>query len=342
VHEIASKERDYYLERRYPTFGNLVPRDVASRNAKMMTDRGRGVGPGKDRLAVFLDFRDAVERLGVPAISERYGNLFDIYKEITGDDPYEVPMRIYPAVHYTMGGLWVDYNLMSNLPGLYVLGEANFSDHGANRLGASALMQGLCDGYFVLPYTIGDYLASEELPPVSLDSDPFKEATDSVKKQIKRVLDPDGKRKKSKTRHTVLELYRELGLTMWDHVGMERDAAGLKEALEKIPEIEEKFWDTVFVPGSDSQFNKTLELALRVSDFFELGKLMARDALERDESAGGHFRSEHQTSEGEALRDDENFSYVAAWEWKGEGKDHKLHKEDLTFENVKLTQRSYK
>jgi len=342
VHEIDSKERDYYLERRYPTFGNLVPRDVASRNAKMMTDRGRGVGPGKDRLAVFLDFRDAVERLGVPAISERYGNLFDIYKEITGDDPYEVPMRIYPAVHYTMGGLWVDYNLMSNLPGLYVLGEANFSDHGANRLGASALMQGLCDGYFVLPYTIGDYLASEELPPVSLDSDPFKEATDSVKKQIKRVLDPDGKRKKSKTRHTVLELYRELGLTMWDHVGMERDAAGLKEALEKIPEIEEKFWDTVFVPGSDSQFNKTLELALRVSDFFELGKLMARDALERDESAGGHFRSEHQTSEGEALRDDENFSYVAAWEWKGEGKDHKLHKEDLTFENVKLTQRSYK
>ena len=342
VHEIDSKERDYYLERRYPTFGNLVPRDVASRNAKMMTDRGRGVGPGKDRLAVFLDFRDAVERLGVPAISERYGNLFDIYKEITGDDPYEVPMRISPAVHYTMGGLWVDYNLMSNLPGLYVLGEANFSDHGANRLGASALMQGLCDGYFVLPYTIGDYLASEELPPVSLDSDPFKEATDSVKKQIKRVLDPDGKRKKSKTRHTVLELYRELGLTMWDHVGMERDAAGLKEALEKIPEIEEKFWDTVFVPGSDSQFNKTLELALRVSDFFELGKLMARDALERDESAGGHFRSEHQTSEGEALRDDENFSYVAAWEWKGEGKDHKLHKEDLTFENVKLTQRSYK
>ncbi|MEC9442953.1 MAG: fumarate reductase/succinate dehydrogenase flavoprotein subunit [Myxococcota bacterium] len=342
IHNIDRKERDYYLERRYPTFGNLVPRDVASRNAKMMTDKGRGVGPGKDRLAVFLDFRDAIERLGENAISERYGNLFDIYHEITGDNPYKVPMRIYPAIHYTMGGLWVDYNLMSNLPGLYVLGEANFSDHGANRLGASALMQGLCDGYFVLPYTIGDYLASEELPPVSFDSDPFKEATDSVKKRIKRVLDPEGKRNKSKTRHTVLELYRELGLTMWDHVGMERDAKGLKEALEKIPEIEEKFWDTVFVPGSDSQFNKTLELALRVSDFFELGKLMARDALERDESAGGHFRSEHQTGEGEALRDDENFSYVAAWEWKGEGKQHTLHKEDLAFENVKLSQRSYK
>jgi len=342
VWNIDGKERDYYLERRYPTFGNLVPRDVASRNAKMMTDKGRGVGPGKDRLAVFLDFRDAIKRLGKNAISERYGNLFDIYHEITGDNPYEVPMRIYPAVHYTMGGLWVDYNLMSNLPGLYVIGEANFSDHGANRLGASALMQGLCDGYFVLPYTIGDYLASEELPPVSFDSDPFKEAKDSVQKRIKRILDPDGKRKKAKTRHTVLELYRELGLTMWDNVGMERNADDLKAAMEKIPEIEEKFWDTVFVPGSDSQFNKTLELALRVSDFFELGKLMARDALERDESAGGHFRREHQTGEGEALRDDENFSYVAAWEWNGKDKEHTLHKEDLTFENVKLSQRSYK
>lgn len=340
--KLPESERDYYLERRYPTFGNLVPRDVASRNAKMMTDKGRGVGPGKDRLAVFLDFEDAISRLGKSAVSERYGNLFDIYHEITGKNPYEEPMRIYPAVHYTMGGLWVDYNLMSNLPGLYVLGEANFSDHGANRLGASALMQGLCDGYFVLPYTIGDYLAKEELPPVRLDSEEFKEADDAVRTRIDRVLDKAGTRKKAKTRHTVMELYRELGLTMWDNVGMERNAEDLKAAIQKIPEIEEKFWDTVIVPGSESSFNKNLELALRVTDFFELGKLMARDALERDESAGGHFRREHQTKEGEALRDDENFSYVAAWEWQGKGKEHLLHKEELTFNEVQLSQRSYK
>lgn len=341
AHKIDVAKRDYYLERRYPAFGNLVPRDVASRNAKMMTDKDLGVGPGSDRLAVFLDFRDAIKRLGAHTIDERYGNLFDIYKEITADDPHEVPMKIYPAVHYTMGGLWVDYNLMTNIPGLYAIGEANFSDHGANRLGASALMQGLCDGYFVLPYTIGDYLGSEKLDPVKLTHDAFNEAVDSVQKRIGVLLDDSGSRK-SKTRHTVLELYRDLGLTMWDHVGMERNEEGLKHALEKIPEIKQKFEETVFVPGSASSFNKTLELGMRVHDFFEIGELMARDALHRDESAGGHFRAEHQTPEGEALRNDEDFAYVAAWEWKGEGKAHELNKEDLVFENVKLTQRSYK
>ena len=338
---IPREQRDYYLERRYPTFGNLVPRDVASRNAKMMTDQGLGVGPEPNRLGVFLDFRDAIDRLGKQRISERYGNLFDIYHEITAEDPYKVPMRIYPAVHYTMGGLWVDYNLMSNLPGLFVIGEANFSDHGANRLGASALMQGLCDGYFVLPYTIGNYLARHEAQRVPTTHEAFREATDDVQKRIARLFDV-GKSNTGKPKHTVLELYRDLGLTMWDKVGMERDRKGLEEALETIPQIQQKFWETVIVPGSPSQFNKSFELALRVADFFELGELMARDALDRDESAGGHFRAEHQSQEGEALRDDDNFSYVAAWEWKGEGKPHVLHKEQLTFENVKLTQRSYK
>ena len=248
-------------------------------------------------------------------------------------------MRIYPAVHYTMGGLWVDYDLMSTIPGLFVLGEANFSDHGANRLGASALMQGLCDGYFVIPYTLGNYLGRVELKPVTGEEDEFRESRSDVNKRIDEILDKSGKRAKSKTRHTVLQLYRELGLTMWDHVGMARNEEGLKYALEKIPELREKFWDTVIVPGSPSTFNKTLELGLRVADFFELGELMARDALTREESAGGHFRDEYQTEEGEALRDDENFSYVAAWEWNGEGKAQTLHKEDLVFENVKLTQR---
>ena len=341
AHKVSEKERDYYLERRYPSFGNLVPRDVASRNAKMMTDKGLGVGPEPQRLAVFLDFESAINRLGKDKISERYGNLFDIYHEITDENPYEVPMKIYPAVHYTMGGLWVDYNLMTTIPGLYAIGEANFSDHGANRLGASALMQGLCDGYFVLPYTIGDYLGSEKLAPVQTTHDAFNEAVDSVQTRINKLLDTDGKRS-GKARHTVLELYRDLGLTMWDHVGMERNEEGLKHALETIPQLKKKFEDTVFVPGSDTSFNKTLELAMRVQDFFEIGELMARDALKRDESAGGHFRSEHQTPEGEALRNDEDFAYVAAWEWKGEGKPHELNKEPLHFENVKLTQRSYK
>lgn len=340
AHNIDRKQRDYYLERRYPTFGNLVPRDVASRNAKMMTDKGLGVGPGDDRLAVYLDFRDAIERLGKKTISERYGNLFDIYKEITDQNPYEVPMKIYPAVHYTMGGLWVDYSLMSNLDGLFVLGEANFSDHGANRLGASALMQGLCDGYFVLPYTIGGYLGTNEFAPVETSHDAFEEAQGEIEARFDRLLNPD--HRKGKTRHTVLELYRDLGLTMWDYVGMSRNGADLQRAQDKIDELEEKFWDTVYVPGSADTYNKTFELALRVSDFFELGRLMARDAYERDESAGGHFREEHQTGEGEARRNDDDFSYVAAWEWNGEGKEHTLHKEELVFENVKLTQRSYK
>ncbi len=342
AHNVPKTERDYYLERRYPSFGNLVPRDVASRNAKMMTDKDLGVGPEPDRLAVFLDFRDRIEELGKHAISERYGNLFDIYHEITAEDPYEVPMKIYPAVHYTMGGLWVDYDLQSTVPGLFVLGEANFSDHGANRLGASALMQGLCDGYFVIPYTLGNYLGRVSLKPVTGEEDEFRESRSEVTKRIDTILDKDGKRSKTKTRHTVLQLYRELGLTMWDHVGMSRNEEGLKYAIEKIPEIKEKFQDSVIVPGSASTFNKTLELALRVQDFFEIGELMARDALERQESAGGHFREEFKTDEGEALRDDENFSYVAAWEWQGEGKPQTLHKEDLVFENVKLTQRSYK
>ena len=345
AHNIPKEERDYYLERRYPAFGNLVPRDVASRNAKMMTDKGLGVGPEPQRLAVYLDFRDAIERLGAHTIDERYGNLFDIYKEITADDPHKVPMKIYPAVHYTMGGLWVDYNLMTTIPGLYAIGEANFSDHGANRLGASALMQGLCDGYFVLPYTLGDYLGSEKLEPVTGQEEAFEEAHRSVQARIDMLLDKSGERAQrfaGERRATVLELYRDLGLTMWDDVGMERSEEGLRRALETIPQLKRRFEEEVFVPGDESSFNKTLELAMRVHDFFEIGELMARDALQRDESAGGHFRAEHQTPEGEALRNDEDFTYVSAWEWKGEGKPHELTKEELVFENVKLTQRSYK
>ncbi len=338
---IDVSKRDYFLERRYPSFGNLVPRDVASRNAKAMADKGLGVGPEPHRLAVYLDFRDAIKRDGEQTIRERYGNLFDIYHEITDENPYQVPMKIYPAVHYTMGGLWVDYNLMSNVEGLFVLGEANFSDHGANRLGASALMQGLCDGYFVLPYTLGEYLGRAELRrDITTDHDAFKEAHASVKGQIDRLMNNEAR--KGKERKTVLQLYRELGLTMWDHVGMARNAEGLKHAMATIPQIEERFWDGVIMPGDSSSFNKTLELGLRVSDFFELGHLMARDALERDESCGGHFREEWQSPEGEAMRRDDEFSYVAAWQWNGAGQTPTLHKEPLEFENVKLTQRSYK
>lgn len=343
---IPREQREYYLEERYPAFGNLVPRDVASRNAKMVIDDGRGVGPEPDRRAVYLDFRDAIERLGRHTIEERYGNLFDIYHEITDENPYEVPMRIYPAVHYTMGGLWVDYNLMTTIPGLYALGEANFSDHGANRLGASALMQGLCDGYFVLPYTIGDYLENNRTlltreETVSAEDAEFGKIEGEVEARIEEVLD-EASRAESEERHTVLELYRELGLTVWDNVGMARDREGLEHALKTIPKLAKKFKKTVIVPGDGGTFNKTLELALRVQDFYELGELMARDALHREESCGGHFRVEHQTAENEAKRNDDEFAYVGAWEWKGAGQAQELHKEDLVFENVKLTQRSYK
>jgi succinate dehydrogenase / fumarate reductase, flavoprotein subunit len=330
-------ERDYYLERKYPSFGNLVPRDVASRNAKTMVDEGKGVGA--PRSAVYLDFRDAIKRLGKPEISARYGNLFDMYHEITAEDPYEVPMRIYPAIHYTMGGLWVDYNLMGTIPGLFVVGEANFSDHGANRLGASALMQGLCDGYFVLPYTIGNYLAGAKIEKTTVEHDAFKEARSDVSGRIDRLLAPGKKNPKGPT---VLEMYRELGLSIWDNVGMERNEQGLKDVLSKIPEMRERFHNEVVVPGDPNTFNKMLELAGRVEDFFDLGELMALDALHREESCGGHFRAEHQTPEGEAKRNDDEFCYVAGWEFGGDGQAPTLHKEPLTFENVKLSQRSYK
>jgi succinate dehydrogenase / fumarate reductase flavoprotein subunit len=337
AYKVAPGDRDYYLERKYPSFGNLVPRDVASRNAKTMVDKGLGVGG--PRSAVYLDFRDAIDRLGKDTIAARYGNLFDMYKEITAEDPYEVPMRIYPAIHYTMGGLWVDYNLMSTVPGLFVIGEANFSDHGANRLGASALMQGLCDGYFVLPYTIGNYLAGAKLDKVTVEHDSFKEAKDAVQTRITNLLAPGKKNPKGPT---VLELYRELGLLMWDNVGMERSKEGLEAVMAKIPALREKFKESVVVPGEANTFNKMLELAMRVEDFFELGELMALDAWHREESCGGHFRAEHQTPEGEAKRNDEEFCYVAGWEWQGEGKAPTLHKEPLVFDNVKLSQRSYK
>jgi len=331
--EIPEDERDYYLEERYPSFGNLVPRDVASRNAKERCDAGYGVG--ETGLAVYLDFRDAIEYFGRKAIEDRYGNLFDMYQKITGENPYELPMRIYPAVHYTMGGLWVDYNLMSNIPGLYVAGEANFSDHGANRLGASALMQGLADGYFVLPYTVGDYLAETPAEELKTDTQAFKAVRAEVDDRIKKLLAVKGKK-------TVREFHRELGKIMWNHVGMSRTKDGLKKALEEIPKLKEEFWKNVNVPGSDTDLNKSLEMAGRVADYFELGELMARDALDREESCGGHFREESQTEEGEALRDDDNFAYASVWEYQGEDKEHKLNKEELTFENVKLTQRSYK
>ncbi len=330
---IVEEDRDYFLERKYPSFGNLVPRDIASRNAKEQCDAGKGVG--QTGLAVYLDFADAIKRLGKPAIKEKYGNLFDMYDKITGVDPYAQPMMIYPAVHYTMGGLWVDYNLMSNLPGLYVLGEANFSDHGANRLGASALMQGLADGYFVLPYTIGDYLSSIKPGTVSPEAAEFKTACQEAEQKTKQLLSIQGKK-------TVDEFHRELGLLMWDKCGMARNEKGLKEALVKIPKLREEFWRNVKVLGNGQEFNQSLEKAGRVADFLEFGELLVRDALHRQESCGGHFREEYQTPEGEARRDDQNFSYVGAWEFKGLDREPVLHKEPLNFEAVQLTQRSYK
>lgn len=330
---IPESERDYFLERRYPSFGNLVPRDVASRNAKNVCDEGRGVG--KTGLAVFLDFTDAIKRDGKKTIEAKYGNLFDMYMQITGDNPYEGPMMIYPAVHYTMGGLWVDYNLMTSVPGLYALGECNFSDHGANRLGASALMQGLADGYFVIPYTLGDYLAQLPYEKVSTDRPEFKEAMDQVNGRINKILSIKGKK-------TVDELHRELGLTMWNYCGMSRSDAGLRGAKKKIQELKAEFWNNVNVLGSNNELNQELEKAMRVADFIELGELMVDDALMRTESCGGHFREESQTPDGEALRKDDEYAFVSAWEYKGENQPEELHKEELKFENVKLTQRSYK
>jgi succinate dehydrogenase / fumarate reductase flavoprotein subunit len=331
--EVPEAERDYYLERKYPSFGNLAPRDIASRAAKEACDTGRGVGPGG--LGVYLDFADAIARLGEDRIRERYGNLFEMYQRITDENPYQVPMRIFPAVHYTMGGLWVDYNLMSTIPGLHVMGEANFSDHGANRLGASALMQGLADGYFILPLTIGDYLASAKPAPVDTGHPAFAEAVDGVAKLTRRFLDTRGSR-------TVDSFHRELGRLMWEKCGMARNSAGLREALEEIPRLREAFWREVNVPGGDAELNQALERAGRVADYFELAELMCRDALHREESCGGHFREEHQTDEGEALRDDERFAYVAAWEYVGAGEPQRLHREPLDFEHVRLAQRSYK
>ena len=331
--QIAEAERDYYLERRYPSFGNLVPRDVASRNAKAVCDEGRGVGDSG--LAVYLDFSDAIKRLGVDVIKGRYGNLFDMYTKITAENPYRVPMRIYPAIHYTMGGLWVDYNLMSTIPGLHVLGEANFSDHGANRLGASALMQGLADGYFVIPYTIAHYLGSTSLSAVTADDDAFNEAAANVQARIDKLLAVRGKK-------TPRQLHRELGGLLWDEVGMARNEAGLKKTLERIPQLREEFWQNVSVPGPANNLNKNLEYAGRVADYLEFAEVLTLDALHRTESCGGHFREESQTPDGEALRDDEHFSYVAAWEYQGVGKQPALHKEPLTFEYVKPSQRSYK
>ncbi len=335
--KIPESARDYYLERMYPSFGNLVPRDIASRRAKDMCDEGKGVGPAVSgqRRGVYLDFADAIERLGRRVVEERYGNLFEMYERITGEDPYQTPMRIYPASHYTMGGLWVDYNLMSNLSGLFVGGEANFSDHGANRLGASALMQGLADGYFVLPYTIANYLARTPLKPVSRSAPEVKEAVKSVKARTKRLLEIGGKRSPD-------SFHRELGHLMWNHCGMARDRAGLSKALDEIPKVREEFWQNLNVTGSGKELNQVLEKAGRVADFLELGELMCRDAMHREESCGGHFREEHQTEDGEAKRDDENFSYVAAWEYQGADAEPALHRESLEFEYVKPSQRSYK
>lgn len=333
--EIPENERDYYLERVYPSFGNLAPRDVSSRQAKYRTDEGKGVGP--TGMAVYLDFKDAIDRLGQNIISERYGNLFEMYEKITGDDPYKTPMRIYPAVHYTMGGLWVDYNLQSTIPGLHVLGEANFSDHGANRLGASALMQGLADGYFVIPATLGNYLASHTLDKVTEDHEAFKESKAKVSKQLEDLLNINGSK-------TVDEFHRELGLIMWERVGMSRSKEGLQDAISKITQLREDFHQNVKVPGEANFRNQELEKAMRVADFLELGQLMAQDALDREESCGGHFREEYQTEEGEAKRNDEDYSHVSAYEYTGEGlkADWQLHKEPLEFENVKLATRSYK
>ncbi|HEY8597326.1 MAG TPA: fumarate reductase/succinate dehydrogenase flavoprotein subunit, partial [Thermomicrobiales bacterium] len=331
--QIPENERDYYLERKYPSFGNLVPRDVASRNAKEVCDEGRGVGPGG--LGVYLDFADATKRLGKGTIAARYGNLFDMYKQITDEDPYKVPMRIYPAIHYVMGGLWVDYNLQSTIPGLFVLGEANFSDHGANRLGASALMQGLADGYFVIPYTIGNYLAGTKPGQYDASNPGFKAVEHEVKQRNQRLLAIKGKR-------TVDSFHRELGKLMWDNCGMARTDESLRFALSRIPDIRAEFYENVNVPGEEGELNQSLERAGRVADYLELAELMCIDALHRTESCGGHFREESQTPEGEALRDDEHFSYVAAWEYSESGAPPTLHKEHLDFEYVHPSQRSYK
>jgi succinate dehydrogenase / fumarate reductase, flavoprotein subunit len=331
--DIPEADRDYYLERRYPSFGNLVPRDVASRNAKAVCDEGRGVG--ESGLAVYLDFTDAIRRLGEDVIRTRYGNLFDMYTKITDDNPYRVPMRIYPAIHYTMGGLWVDYNLMSTIRGLHVLGEANFSDHGANRLGASALMQGLADGYFVIPATLAHYIGSSSFPAVTTDHPAFDEAAASVQARIDRLLSIRGGK-------TPRQLHRELGAVLWDKVGMARADAGLRQALQRIPQLRDEFWQNVSVPGEPNNLNKNLEYAGRVADYLEFAEVLALDALQRTESCGGHFREESQTPDGEALRDDEHFAYVAAWEFTGVGQPPVLHKEPLIFEHVKPTQRSYK
>ena len=331
--DIKEEDRDYYLERRYPAFGNLVPRDVASRNAKERCDAGYGVGTGQ---AVFLDFKSAIERLGKKAIEERYGNLFQMYEKIVDDDPYETPMMIYPAVHYTMGGLWVDYELQSTIPGLFVAGEANFSDHGANRLGASALMQGLADGYFVLPYTIQNYLADQiTVPRMSTDAPEFKKVENEVKAHIDKLMSIQGN-------ESVDSLHKRFGKIMWDHVGMARTKEGLEEGIKKIQEIRKEFWQKVRIPGKAEELNVELEKANRVADFMELGELIARDALNREESCGGHFREEYQTEEGEALRRDDKFMYVAAWEYKGDDKEPQLHKEELKYEAIEVKVRNYK
>ncbi|TAH20251.1 MAG: fumarate reductase/succinate dehydrogenase flavoprotein subunit [Cytophagales bacterium] len=331
--DIPEAERDYFLERKYPAFGNLVPRDIASRNAKQVCDEGRGVGTSG--LAVYLDFADAIKRDSKKVVEAKYGNLFDMYQQITGENPYEMPMRIYPAVHYTMGGLWVDYNLMTTVPGLYALGEANFSDHGANRLGASALMQGLADGYFVIPYTVGDYLANMPATKIGTDHAEFKKAEENVKGQIKKLLSINGTK-------TVDHFHKEMGKIMWDYCGMSRDEKGLTFAKKRMQEIRAEFWQNVKITGTNEELNITLEKAMRVADFLELGELMIDDALNREESCGGHFREEYQTPEGEADRNDDKFAYVAAWEYTGDNKPENLHKEELVFENVKLSKRSYK
>ncbi|MCC6954010.1 MAG: fumarate reductase/succinate dehydrogenase flavoprotein subunit [Deltaproteobacteria bacterium] len=331
---IPESERDYYLERKYPSFGNLAPRDIASRSAKEVCDDGRGVGPGER--GVYLDFRDAIARLGRPVIEERYGNLFDMYAKITGEDPYNTPMRIYPAPHYTMGGLWVDYNLMSTVPGLFVIGEANFSDHGANRLGASALMQGLADGYFILPSTIGNYFASSKLPALGADGEKaLASAADESRALFTKLVNIKGKR-------AVDSYHRELGTLMWDRCGMGRNAPGLNDAIQRIGALREEFWTNVNVPGSSNDLNMSLEYAARVADYFELAELMCMDALHREESCGGHFREESQTPDGEARRDDQQFCYVGAWEYTGKVSASRLHKEPLSFDNVHLVERSYK
>ena len=332
--DIPEEERDYYLERRYPAFGNLVPRDVASRAAKERCDAGYGVG--STGLAVYLDFEDSIKRLGKEVVASRYGNLFEMYQKITGEDPYKMPMRIFPAVHYTMGGLWVDYDLMTTVPGLYAIGECNFSDHGANRLGASALMQGLADGYFVLPYTLGKYLSDDiRTPAISTEHEQFEKTEEEAKDRVNKLLNNNGNR-------SVESFHRELGKVVWDHCGMSRNKNDLEKAIETIKDLKTEFWTNVSVPGRDDVINPELAKAGRVADFIELGELMMRDALARDESCGGHFREEHQTEEGEALRDDTNFAFTSAWEFSGEEKNPKLNKETLEFENVQLTQRSYK